>query len=311
LDASSSKYGSDKGVTCPIVNYAWLVQYSNQELFGTYSGRQISFTVSSPENLLVTLIVSAPDANPTISPTYTNTSASSAWIQIENIDQQDAAIVQVFTDKGSLGSSNGGVYGPQQLVTAYALVTLNSAPVANKEVAFEVTCPNGTIFSITTAPTNQSGYATWSFRLPWLSSDPQSLFGTWSIVGSVDVSQVVVTGTVDFTFSYTASITGIRTPSTVGRSQVMTVTITVQGALTSSAILSATVYDSQQVPVAFSTANISSLNGGTTTVTMNLSIPSWAFVGTATIYVNILTALPTNGGVPLCPQQTANFQITS
>jgi hypothetical protein len=53
------------------------------------------------------------------------------------------------------------------------------------------------------------------------------------------------------------------------------------------------------------------LNGGTTTVTINLFIPSWAFVGTATIYVTVLTALPTSGGVPLCPQQIANFQITT
>ncbi len=309
VDASSSTPGSDGGVTCKITNYAWLVEYSNYSLFDSYSGEQISFTVSSPEYLQITLIVTAPDVNPSPSSSYTNTSTTSAWIQIENAPVQKPATIQVFTDKGGIGNANGGVYGPQELVTMYALVTYDNAPVVDKEVAFAVLFPNGTICSLTTENTNETGYATWAFRLLWPSSDPQSLFGSWSIVASVDVSQVVVTGTVKFTFNYLVNINGIQLPASVQRSQSISIKVTVLTDVPS--ILSVTICDSQQVPIDFSTANIAPTSAGTVTITLTFTIPSWAYVGTATVYVNVLTNLPTDGGVPLCPQQTANFQILS
>jgi len=300
LDASSSTSGYD-GVTCPITNYAWLVEYSNSSLFGAYSGQQISFIVSNPAYLQIILIVTAPDITSSPSSSYTNTSTTSAWIQIENAPVQKPATIQVFTDKG--------VYGPQELVTMYALVTYDNAPVVDKEVAFAVLFPNGTICSITAESTNETGYATWAFRLPWPSFDPQSLFGNWSIVASVDVSQVVVTGTVTFTFNYLVNINGIQLPASVQRSQSMSIKVTVLTDVPS--ILSVTICDSQQVPIDFSTSSIASTSGGSVTITLSFTIPSWAYVGTATVYVDVLTNLPTDGGVPLCPEQTANFQILS
>ena len=303
LDASSSTLGSDGGDTCKITNYAWLVQYTNYSLFDAYSGEQISFTVSNPEYLQITLIVTAPDTNPSPSASYTNTSVTSAWIQIENAPVIKPAMIQVFTDKG--------VYGPQDLVTMYTLVTYDGAPVVGKEVAFAVLYPNGTINSIATVSTNETGYATWAFRLPWPSSDPQSLFGTWSIVASVDISQVVVTGTVTFTFNYLVNVNGIQLPASVQRSQPMSIKITVQSLVAIQAVVSVTICDSQQVPVAFATTNIAFTSGGSVTVTLDFTIPSYAFVGTATVYVNVLTNLPTDGGVALCPQQKTTFQILS
>jgi hypothetical protein len=302
LNADPSAAGSDNGVTCKITNYAWLIEYSNYSLFGAYSGEEVAFSVLTPTDLQVILIVTAPDANPSPSSSYTNTSTTSAWIQIESAVQQEPTI-KVSTDKGA--------YGPQQLVTMYALVTFQGAPIVDKQVAFAVLFPNGTVCSLTTASTNGTGYATWSFRLPWPSSNPQSLFGTWSIVASVDVCQVVITGTVTFTFNYSIVISSIQVLASVQRSESMSVKVTLQSTANIQGVLSATICDSQQVPIAFSTTKIDVTAGVADTVTMSFTIPSWAFVGTATVYVNVLTALPTNGGVALCPQETANFQITS
>jgi hypothetical protein len=213
------------------------------------------------------------------------------------------------TDKSGQ-STNGGVYGPQEIVKIRALVTYNLAPVVNKQVAFAVVSPNGTIHSVTTALTNQTGYALWEFRLPWPDSNPQSLFGNWTIVATVDISQATITSSIQFAFNYIININGIQMSASVHRSQTTNINITVQSIANTPSVLTVTICDEQKVPIAFVTKSLSSTPaGGPVTATVNLTIPSWAFVGTATVYVNLLTSLPTSGGVPLCPEKTANFQI--
>ena len=82
--------------------------------------------------------------------------------------------------------------------------------------------------------------------------------------------------------------------------------------LKSTSLLAVTVCDSQDVPIDCYTVNISPASGGgAVTVPVSITIPSWAYVGTATVYVDVMTGLPTAGGVPLCPQETGTFQILS
>jgi hypothetical protein len=71
-----------------------------------------------------------------------------------------------------------------------------------------------------------------------------------------------------------------------------------------------TVYDSDDVPI-YACLNTVENPSTTTSTSTTFTIPTWAFVGKATVYVNILTNNPLDGGVPICPQLTANFQITS
>ncbi len=312
LDGSASTAGWD-GMTCDITNYAWLVQYSNMSLFGSYSGKAVSFIVSAPTTLKITLIVTAPDLKSVPSSSYSNTSTTNAWIQIVPSSTLQNASIDVFTDKGGVGQNvDSGPYGPQELVKVYALVTYNNAPVVGKLVAFDVMDPNGTVVSLTSALSNATGYANWEFRLPWPDTNQQSLFGNWSIVASVDISQVVVTDTLHFKFNYLIniiSITGIQTPASVQRSQSIQITINLQATANMSALLTVTICDDQEVPVAFAKTTINSGSGGLVSSTITVTIPSWAFVGTATTRVNVMTNLPTAGGVPLCPESTSNFQI--
>lgn len=115
----------------------------------------------------------------------------------------------------------------------------------------------------------------------------------------------------NFTFNYNVFISSIQVPASVTRSQSMSMKVTVQSITNLQGVLTVTICDSQQVPLVFYMTNVTPTTGVADTVTMSFTIPSWAFVGTATVYVNVLTASPTDGGVALCPQQTANFQITS
>jgi hypothetical protein len=305
LDASSSTPGFDV-VTCPITNYAWLVQYQNGTIFGSYSAKTVTFNATYPTLLKVTLLVTAPDLNTPRSPSYIETSTTFSWIQISTLAYN--ATIKVTTDKGGQ-STNGGIYGPQELVRMRALVNYNGVPVVNKQVAFAVASPNGTVLSITSSWTNQTGYADWQFRLPWLDDKPQALFGNWTIVATVDVAQVTVTDSIQFTFNYLLDINGLQMLASMRRSQLSTINVTLQSLTNSPSVLTITVYDEQKVPVAFTTTSITSAAGTTVTATIDVAIPSWAYVGKAAIYVDVLTKLPTLGGVPLCPEKSANFQI--
>ena len=45
--------------------------------------------------------------------------------------------------------------------------------------------------------------------------------------------------------------------------------------------------------------------------TPEIYIPEWAYVGNATVYVNVYSNFPENGGYPYSPEASATFQITS
>ena len=303
LDGSSSTpgYDANSAKSCPITNYAWLVQYENNSVFGAYSGSGVTIIVNSAEWLQVTLIVTAPDVNTSPNPQYMNTSATSVWIDVKP-PQQLAKIVL---------TSSQAVYAPQQLVQLYAYVTFNGASEANENVVFTVLSPNGTVISIRTAFTNSTGYASQSYVTPNIGT---SNFGTWTVIASVEVAQVVVTDKITFEYNYLVTITtnGITLPSSVARGGKMTVKVDIQntGGITLGSTVAITIYDQNDVPIGSSLSTVTNAASGAS-ISATFTIPTWAYVGEATVYVNILTGNPTSGGVPLCPERIANFLITS
>jgi len=291
------------------------VEFQNSSIFGSFNGQVISFQATSLGYLKVTLIVTAPDTNSAPSSSYTSTATTFAWIQVKT--PQQLASIDVFTDKGGIGHDvNSGTYYPGDLVKVDALVNYNNAPVATGTlVGFAVFYPNGTVAALNVDPTNSTGYAYMEFRIPLSTSNPESSIGQWSIVASAQVGSVVETDTVNFTCAAkpitVISITGIQLPASVTRSGILKLNVTAQG-LTSTLLLSVTVLDAQEVPIACYTANVAPSKGGAPmTIPVSISIPSWAYVGTATVYADLMTSLPTTGGVPSCPQKTGTLQISS
>jgi hypothetical protein len=230
-------------------------------------------------------------------------------------NQPPASLIEAFTGRGGAGANpNSGVYGPQDLVQMYALVTYDQASVANQEVSFLVQNPNGTVVDVRVAETNSTGYAYSDYRLPWPdTTTPQVEFGQWSITATTDLSDIAINSTVNFTYNYAvsvANINGITLPTSVVRGSTIYINVTIQNIANqpSWSTVSVTVYDSVDTPIGnYLTSN--SVVAGASGVRAPIIIPSWAFIGNATVYVDVLTNTPSADGVPYCPERVAHLQI--
>jgi hypothetical protein len=290
---------------CPISNYAWLLEYQNETVFGAYSGENIALTIMNPCTINVTLIVTAPDVKSPASLSYINTSIASVWIHIVPI--QELTKVDIFTNKGGVGpNATSPGYIPDELIHLNAYVSSGGASVANKQVVFTVLNPNGVIISIRTAFTNSSGYAYQEYRTPE-PNNGTTYYGIWCILASVEVSQKILNDTVSFPYGPVQIISGISVSPTVSRGSSMWINITLQDSLTPWSVLTITIYDNATVPIYSQIINSSTISANT--VSTRVPIPNWAFVGTAKVYVNVLTNNPLAGGVPVCPERSTSFQI--
>lgn len=324
LDASTSLSGFDPmpapGHNVPITTYGWQIAgtVSNQVTNGAIA----EFDATAVGDITVTMTVTAPDQSPPTDPAYVSTNAVVKTIHI--IAVPTGAAIDVYTQRGGqTPMAASDAFGPQELIQLNAKVIYNGAPVAGKDVAFQIVDSHGQSIAYRTARTDADGIATAEYRLPWPYPNPETEFGTWTIVGSVDVAQVVSNDNCSFTFNYIVQIEQIRTLNADGvtpqsafvRGNGMMVEVQLRNIRTTGPVnarVTITIYDNANVPIAAITFQQNNLQNGLTTATaQTLSIPSWAFVGQATIYVNALTALPSNGGVPYCPEETATISINT
>jgi hypothetical protein len=291
LDASTSTPGFTGSVAAPITAYSWKV---NGQTVGTT--QTVTLTNIAAGDIAVDLTVTATGATPTtneITTTYHVLQAASTGIDLS-------------TQQGGVGAGvPSGPFGPQQQINATANVYSNGAPVAQKDVIFAVYTNNGAQYAYEVARTNSNGIATVSFRLPTPDTQLDSAFGgNWTIVATVDISQQQYTDSAKFMFNYLANVAGVSVaPGTVvrghGNQIQISASITNITAVSANAIVAFTVVDSNNVPIAATTASFS--NSPSTTLT----IPNYAFTGQAKVYVNILSNQPTLSGTPYCPQNGA------
>ena len=167
---------------------------------------------------------------------------------------------------------------------------------------------------------------------PGKTANPTSYFGTVTVTGSVDLSQATLTDSCQFYYGYLLNLTSIQVNNGVYDSNnvgpvffrnyaglnVVTLTATVTSAnwTPTPFYLTATVFDANTVPVACTVlsetapAAPNTATGMTTqTYTINLNLPTWAFVGPASVSVNILNNTPANNGLAFSPQQSASLYI--
>jgi hypothetical protein len=318
LDASSSLPGYDTASVsevCPITIYSWKITGAMSMTFG---GSTASFGATTVGDLTVNLTVTAPDPHLPSASGFSNTSTVIKTLHILAIPV--GAAIDVYTDRGGQGpNARSDAFGPQELVSIYAKVTYNGAPVVGKSVAFEIRNAQNQSIAYVTGVTDTNGIATAEFRLPWPDTNPESVFGNWAIVATVDVSQVMVSDTVALQFDYIIRIVSIQTlttsnapASSFARGTQMKINVTLSNIRTVAVTttLTMTIYDNCNVPVAAFFVDITVPAQGQTAIAGTLNIPTYAFVGTATAYVNALTQLPSLGGVPYCPEGTRQFLIT-
>jgi hypothetical protein len=295
-----------------------------------------TFDDSYPINSPVTLTVYAPDCDPTETHLdFEDTASVTNMIHI--LPPVMGPDIDVYTEMNGIGKGcdkNSGdeyppyylppdpyprwpsmsdAYGPQEAVTLYAKVTYNNEPVENKMVAFEVMDPQGHVVAWRSAPTNAQGIATVTFRIPWMGGYAEDVFGAWLITGTVDIAEQVVFDKCRFRFGYIVSILDIAVdPMSVLKLEDLGVTVTLANiAFTSKNVyLTIVLYDECGVPINHFGSAIDVDPVSIVAPPVSLTIPKWAFVGTGTVYVNVFSKQPYEGGTPMCPEgPPTNFVI--
>jgi len=320
LDGTASTPGIDTLPTvhnCPITEYKWEIDVGNDgTIESTLYGATNSFHCDGPGPVGITLTVTAPDPTPPTAPTYVDHNSEKHVIM--QVTPSVGPAIDVYTEKGGIGP--GGVYpfgwsdafGPQEEVTVYAKVTYNVEPVEYKPVGFEMIDKDGTSRDYRVAYTDADGIATTSFRIPWEGSAAEAMFGDWSIVGTVSISEVIKTDTCYFRFGYIVSIRGIAvTGSPLKKGGTMTIDLDLASISMASkdVILTIVACDECGVPIGLADGAFTVRPEDGVATGYTITIPSWAFVGTGFIYANVFTDYPSAGGVPYCPERSAVFII--
>jgi len=318
LDGTASTPGIDtlpSVHTCPITAYLWQIDVGNDGTINfELDGPTASFHCDGPGPVGITLTVTAPDENPPTAPTYVDHNSEKHVIM--QITPPIGPAIDVYTEKG--GTGPGGDYpfgwsdafGPQENVTVYAKVTYNDEPVEYKPVAFEIIDKTGASRDYRVAYTDASGIATTSFRIPWEGSNAELMFGNWSIVGTVSISEEMRTDTCYFKFGYIVSIRDITViGSPLKKGETMTIDVDLKSISMSSkdVILTIVACDECGVPIGLAAGAFTVRPEDGVAAGYTITIPPWAFVGNGMIYVNVFTDYPSAGGVPYCPERFAPF----
>lgn len=236
---------------------------------------------------------------------------------------------QYTTPYGGQGpNAVSDMFGPQEQVELWALVTYNEDPVQQKLVGFEIR--HGDLDPIwREATTGIDGKAHVSFRIPWPCVDPEDeIFGEWDVIATVEVAETIRNDTLKFWVGWPVEILSVEPKQTefikrkTGDSddleftveygtysmQLRDVTITVTvydelGFFIGSYNYNATVgwgeYDHFGVMKTYPPLDVS------------IPMPSNAVVGKGRVFANAYTKFPWLGGVPYCAEvtNTVDFYI--
>jgi hypothetical protein len=315
------------GEACPITIWNWTVAEPNGTVF-RLTGNVASFncsTFTGTYTIALLVLAPVPDSYP-VAPGYVDSSTASVTIYV--MPPLVGPKIVVYTAR-SAGCPPGwsDTYGPQEQICVFANVTYNGAPVWYKPVEFVVYLPSGAEIASFEAFTNETGTAKVCFRIPWEANESTQYFGIMSINGTVDVSQVQVYSSVKFYYGWKLEINAISITNDMSlhRSNALThyvgtmsLSVTIcswEIKATLPAFIECTAVDNCGVPFGQFTNTfkvppgvVVPPTGVPTNVTKaTITIPEWAYVGTGTLYVDLLNC--TSTGVPYCPENSAIFSI--
>jgi hypothetical protein len=229
-------------------------------------------------------------------------------------DTQTGAGIYLYTSSST--------FGPQELVVLYALATYNGFPVQQKEVGFEVSGPPNPFQNITivgTGITDENGTATYSFRIPWPSENPEDIvFGEWTVIATVSIAQQVAVDTLTFRVGWIIQITEIATLNsllqpqsvfTLGEAIVFNLTVENIATTEESATITIDVEDSAQHPIIHIELKDLLFQPGSNYVQAASQVPISADTGLANVSAAPFTAPPESGGILYSPATYTTFQI--
>ena len=242
----------------------------------------------------------------------------------EGLSQTLGRAIDLYTQKepyGGKGSNQpSDAFAPQEEVVLCAYVTYSEDPVANKIVYFEIHGPSNPLEEISfvrTASTDGGGLATVSFRIPWPAENAETIvFGTWSVVATVEIAEETVTDTLTFEVGWIVEIVKVETVDvnnlskknfTKGERMYFRLTVKNIAMVEKVATLTLDVYDDLEVLLGVVIREDVKIPPGVTAYFIeDLLIPTSAFVGVGVVYANAYDVL----GAPWCPQVSTTFWIT-
>ena len=234
---------------------------------------------------------------------------------------------QYDSPEGGQGANQpSDMFGPQQLVDLFAIVTYNEYPVQQKLVGFHITHNGYDIYR--EATTDANGFAHVSFRLPWPCVDPvDEIFGKWFVIATVEVAEQVKNDTLAFWVYWKVVILSVEPKHTQyiqqkqgGTNLDFTVLYGTYSMQTIPLNLTVTVYD--ELGFFVGSALLSTTVGWGEYKYYDymacepapfLEYPAWepviplptnAVVGKGMVFANAFDNLPWNGGTPYCPEVT-------
>jgi len=306
FDASASTPGFDGTVMCPITQYRW--DFAGDAV---NTGTPITaYTFGTAGDYAVTLEVYAPGAVP---------ETDSIMKTVKVIPPPMGAVVDL-TAPGQAPYDGEGpdvecdAFAPQQEILLCAKVTYNLDPVEGKLVAFEVHDGEDNIILVRTETTGADGIACITFRIPSMPA-----FGDWIAIVTVDVAETIAADTMPFKVGWIVEILSVEPEATsYHKCEDMYFILTIKNIALSTQIttLTVVVYDALGVPIGQITVpdwSISAGFEGPYMTTVGIHAATWAFISppAATVYANAYTALPSAGGVPFCPEASAEFMLES
>jgi hypothetical protein len=209
---------------------------------------------------------------------------------------------------------------PQSQVVFHANVTYNYWPVQHKLVGFQVINNTGGTIANLFAFTDTNGVATVTFRMPWPCDDPESLFGVWTIISTVQLADVVINDTLAFHYDYIVHIWKVTTVPIdkyyYEHGEYVCVFVEWGSHAQQEYDILVKVYIADELGVIIGSFAHSTHVGGTVfcqykndNFTDCIYIPKWAYAGIATIHASVFDNEPMLGGVPLGPEYTPPPEI--
>jgi hypothetical protein len=317
FNASLSSPGYDGDEPTPITEYRW--DFDGVPGWEVVTSDPVTtWTFDTTGDKSVTLEVYAPGIPPVIGDDYVPTDQETHTI---HLIERVLVGIDVYTERNGIGYHvPSDAFGPQEEITVYAKVTYGGEGVAYKPVGFEVKDNNGTVVLTRTVFTDMNGECNFTFRIPWTGMEAEKKFGTWTIYGTVDIAEVRYEDYCRFNFGYIVSILSIRTTdvegndkNSFGKGEEVYVELTLRYISFNSktVYITVTIYDNEGVPIGFMPKPTEVIPPGENPFwNFGILIPYWRFKGVGTVYVNLFTAMPHNGGVPYCPEKSVPITLS-
>jgi hypothetical protein len=229
------------------------------------------------------------------------------------------------------------MYQPQAEVDLQANLTYNGWPVQQKLTGFQIVSPTGVYMIYRENYTDFWGTAWIKFRIPWPCLDPwNSTFGVWNVTVTVEVAKQIVNDTMQFKVGWPVQVLNVT-------GQDVNISKTNPTPMKFTVWYSTQRMDLSDIPLLLTVAaydNLGFFIGGASKTkmlsaetmyfangtvipqgdlvwcttayfkeTFDITTPTNAVVGPATVYADAFNLAPWYGGVPWSPEAVGYFNI--